>query len=187
MRQLSFTSASPVDGGVSPARREASPALGAGDSALATDEAESNGHAKNGDQAGDSTAAKDACGNGHSRNAYGNGNGAGPGTNGNGHAHLDFAKLKPVWDADLNRLTLGDVVVKEYRTPAPNQQRILAAFQEEDWPVRIDDPLPPHPEQDPKRRLHETIVSLNRNQRNELMRFCGDGNGMGVRWVSYAS
>jgi hypothetical protein len=105
----------------------------------------------------------------------------------NGHAHeAQLQTLKPVWDSALNRLMLGELVVKEYRTPAPNQQLILSAFQEEDWPPRIDDPLPPHPELEPKRRLHETIISLNRNQRSRSLRFSGDGNGLGVRWHAVA-
>ena len=63
-----------------------------------------------------------------------------------------------------------------------NQERILAAFEEEGWPVHIDDPLPPHPEQDSKRRLHDTINSLNRNQKKRLIQFLGNGNGQGIRW-----
>lgn len=106
------------------------------------------------------------------------------GGNGNGVAPHRLVSLKPVWDKDLNRLTLGDVLVKEYKTPAPNQQLILSVFQEEGWPSRIDDPLPPAPDLDPKRRLHETIISLNRNQRNRVLKFCGDGNGLGVRWIT---
>ena len=77
---------------------------------------------------------------------------------------------------------MGDIVVKQFKVPALNQERILAAFEEEGWPVHIDDPLPPHPEQDPKRRLHDTINSLNRNQKNPLIRFLGNGNGQGIRW-----
>jgi hypothetical protein len=109
--------------------------------------------------------------------------------NGNGHSNgasrLLAESHKPVWDKDLNRLTLGDLVVKEYKTPAPNQQLILSVFQEEGWPPRIDDPLPPHPDLEPKRRLHETIISLNRNQRNRVLQFCGDGQGEGVRWQCF--
>ena len=59
---------------------------------------------------------------------------------------------------------------------------ILAAFEEEGWPPRIDDPLPPKPDQDPKRRLHDTINSLNRNQQHLLIQFFGDGSGQGIRW-----
>ena len=63
-----------------------------------------------------------------------------------------------------------------------NQEAILAAFQEDGWPARIDDPLPPVAETDPKRRLSDTIKCLNRKQQNALVRFSGDGTGEGVLW-----
>jgi len=62
------------------------------------------------------------------------------------------------------------------------QEVILMAFEEEHWPPRIDDPLPVHPDLIPKRRLHDTIKSLNRNQKTCLIRFRGDGTGEGIRW-----
>jgi len=89
---------------------------------------------------------------------------------------------KPTWDRERQELRFGDVVVKQFKVPAANQERILAAFEEEGWPIRIDDPLPPNSEQDSKRRLHDTINSLNRNQKQNLIRFVGDGSGQGVRW-----
>lgn len=91
-------------------------------------------------------------------------------------------EMVPTWDDDRQELRLGNVVIKRFKVPAANQQRILAAFEEEQWPVRIDDPLPPTPDQLPKRRLHDTINSLNRNQLRPLIRFLGDGRGEGVRW-----
>ncbi len=93
----------------------------------------------------------------------------------------------PTWDRDRQELRLGNILVKQFKVPAANQERILAAFQEEGWPVRILDPLPPQMDQDPKRRLHDTINSLNRNQKNPLVRFSGDGSGQGVRWGSNPS
>jgi hypothetical protein len=100
--------------------------------------------------------------------------------NGNGaRAHHG---LKPRWDRDRQELRVGDILVKQFKVPAANQERVLAAFEEEGWPVHIDDPLPPAPDQDPKRRLHDTINSLNRNQKRRLVRFVGDGTGQGVRW-----
>jgi hypothetical protein len=89
---------------------------------------------------------------------------------------------KPQWDRERQELRFGDIVVKQFKVPAANQERILAAFEEEDWPVRIDDPLPPNSDQDSKRRLHDTINSLNRNQKQNLIRFVGDGSGQGIRW-----
>jgi hypothetical protein len=90
--------------------------------------------------------------------------------------------LLPKWDRDRQELKVGTTVVKRFRVPAANQEAILAAFEEESWPARIDDPLPPHHDQSPKRRLQETIKSLNRNQKQGLIRFLGDGSGQGVRW-----
>ncbi len=91
-------------------------------------------------------------------------------------------RLTPKWDSDRQELRLGSLIVKQFKVPADNQEKILAAFEEEQWPVRIDDPLPPHNDQLPKRRLHDTINSLNRNQKHRLIRFIGDGRGEGVRW-----
>jgi len=88
----------------------------------------------------------------------------------------------PVWDQERRELRINDVVVKSFKLPSPNQEAILTALAEENWPVRIDDPLPPHVELDPKRRLHDTIKSLNRNQKSRLIRFSGDGTGEGVLW-----
>jgi len=92
--------------------------------------------------------------------------------------------LKPQWNPNNRRLSFGLLLVKEYRVPAPNQHLILSVFQEENWPERIDDPLPPLRDIEPKRRLHETIASLNRRCRNRVLRFCGDGLGRGIRWLS---
>lgn len=88
----------------------------------------------------------------------------------------------PTWDRDRRELRLGEQVIKVFKLPSPMQEAILVAFEEEHWPPRIDDPLPSHPELLPKRRLHDTIKSLNRNQKNSLIRFMGDGTGEGIRW-----
>ncbi len=90
--------------------------------------------------------------------------------------------LIPHWDTDRQELRLGRQLVKRFKVPAANQELVLTAFEEEGWPTRIDDPLPPRVEQISKRRLHDTINSLNRNQKNRIIRFTGDGRGLGVRW-----
>lgn len=92
------------------------------------------------------------------------------------------APAVPYWDHQRRQIRVGEYVVKEFKLPAPNQETILTAFEEEGWPPRIDDPLPPVPDVDPRRRLHDTIKALNRKQRHQLMRFMGDGNGQGIRW-----
>jgi hypothetical protein len=90
--------------------------------------------------------------------------------------------IVPKWDRDRRELRLGGQLVKVLKLPSPMQEAILMAFEEEHWPPRIDDPLPGDPALLPKRRLHDTIKSLNRNQKNCLIRFIGDGTGEGVRW-----
>ena len=89
---------------------------------------------------------------------------------------------KPRWDSDRHQLRLGKDLIKCFKLPSPNQETVLAAFEEEDWPPRITDPLPPVPEIDPKRRLQDTIKSLNRCQKTSVLRFSGDGTGEGVLW-----
>lgn len=88
------------------------------------------------------------------------------------------------WDADLGRLWCGDRLIKEYREEAENQKTILAAFEEEGWPHRIDDPLPGvRDDRRAKRRLRDTITGLNQDHvAPGVMRFRGDGTGRGVRW-----
>jgi hypothetical protein len=99
------------------------------------------------------------------------------------NAHqISDGNAHPQWDRDRRELRLGGKIVKVFKLPSPMQEAILMAFEEEHWPPRIDDPLPGHPDYPPKRRLHDTIKSLNRNQKNCLIRFMGDGTGEGIRW-----
>jgi hypothetical protein len=96
---------------------------------------------------------------------------------------LPAAAVHPRWDRDCRELWFGAALVKQFKTAAANQEMILAAFEEEHWPVCVDDPLPPQPEVEPKRRLRDTVGSLNRNQKRFLIRFCSNGNGQSVRWA----
>lgn len=93
---------------------------------------------------------------------------------------------KPCWDAEHRELTFDFRVVKRFKWVAVNQEAVLSAFQEEAWPVRIFDPLPPSPEIDSKRRLHDTIKCLNQRHQFDRIRFHGDGTGEGVTWQALA-
>lgn len=93
-----------------------------------------------------------------------------------------FAQCCPYWDADRRELRWGESLIKRFKIAAPNQEIILCSFQEEGWPPHLDDPLPPVHDVEPKRRLHDTIVSLNRHHEQPGLRFTGDGTGRGVRW-----
>jgi hypothetical protein len=92
--------------------------------------------------------------------------------------------LAPCWDAKRRELRLAKRLLKRFRVPAPNQETVLAAFQEEGWPNCIDDPLPPKGDLSPQRRLHDTIKALNRKHRQKppLIRFLGNGTGKSVVW-----
>ena len=105
--------------------------------------------------------------------------------NGNGSDSVrQRSGLGPRWDAKRRELRLARRLLKRFRVPAPNQEAILAAFQEEGWPNCIDDPLPPKGDLSPQRRLHDTIKALNRKhrQRPPLIRFLGNGTGKSVVW-----
>jgi hypothetical protein len=88
----------------------------------------------------------------------------------------------PRWDGDDRTLYFGEHIVKEFRVRSPNQEAILAAFQEEGWPRHIDDPLSPMADQNPKQRLRDTIKCLNARHKLKVIRFRGDGTGERVRW-----
>jgi len=107
---------------------------------------------------------------------------AGPAYHAEDHQNGHAAPPVPHWDGARHQFRLSGILIKEFKVQSPNQETVLAAFQEEGWPPRIDDPLPLHADIDPKRRLHDTIKSLNRNQKNRLVRFMGDGSGEAVRW-----
>jgi hypothetical protein len=91
--------------------------------------------------------------------------------------------LIPVWDAEQRILRVGDEIVKEFKVPADNQELILCTFAELGWPTHIDDPLPPVHGIHPKRRLHDAINCLNRNQRCPRIKFRGDGSGQRIAWT----
>jgi hypothetical protein len=102
---------------------------------------------------------------------------------GNGRSRAGLAEcVLPDWNSEVRELRLGGILVKQFRQPAESQEIILSAFQEEGWQPHIDDPLPPRPDQNPKRHLHVTITNLNRHQKNRLIHFRGDGTGLGVVW-----
>jgi hypothetical protein len=98
-------------------------------------------------------------------------------------AKADDALLrKPRWDSSTRELWLGRQLIKRFTQPAPNQERILAAFQEEGWPRRIDDPLPGDGRVDQHNRLREAVRSLNEHQTNKLIVFSRDGSVEGLTW-----
>ena len=87
----------------------------------------------------------------------------------------------PEWCPTTRVLKMSGKVVKHFKWPAPNQEILINAFAELNWPDQIDDPLP-RTAVCPKRKLHDTIKCLNRNQAHPLIKFRGDGTGLAARW-----
>jgi hypothetical protein len=93
-----------------------------------------------------------------------------------------ISKEKPRWDADAHQLLWRGTVIKTFRHDAANQRRVLQAFQDRDWPSRIDDPLPVTAGVRRKLRLRETVKSLNRGLHGSGIRFRMDGTTSGAFW-----
>jgi hypothetical protein len=93
---------------------------------------------------------------------------------------IDTTAPQPVWDRARRELRLGNKLIKRFKWPAENQERVLDEFEDNGWPSHISDPLEFHDRICPKRRLHDTIKCLNRKQINGLIKFRGDGTGLGV-------
>jgi len=85
------------------------------------------------------------------------------------------------YKADLFELWVYGALVKRLDIRAANQAAILTAFQEEDWPSQIDDPLRPDGG-DSKARRRSTIYCLNGCQHPSAIHFFADGSGHGIRW-----
>ena len=102
-----------------------------------------------------------------------------PGANGKSHPQTS---LKPQWNAARRELSLGGRVIKQFHVPARNQELILSAFQQEDWPELIDDPLAGEIHIDPKTRLNDAIYRLNHKQLACLLRFHVNRHGSAVCW-----
>jgi hypothetical protein len=86
------------------------------------------------------------------------------------------------YNAELFELWVNGTLVKRLDIRAANQIAILSAFQEENWPPRIDDPLHPNGG-DGKARLRSTIHCLNGHQHPPSIHFFADGSGRGIRWA----
>jgi hypothetical protein len=89
---------------------------------------------------------------------------------------------KPQWDGFDRQLRYQGCCLLHFVRRAPNQEGLLAAFQEQDWVARIDDPLPKVKNVDPVDRLYDTVKHLNERQRPRKLVFRLETDGRGVGW-----
>ena len=55
------------------------------------------------------------------------------------HVYSSGSSSKPAWDFEKRTLYFRNQIVKRFKWHAANQEIVLSTFQEENWPVRIDD------------------------------------------------
>jgi hypothetical protein len=89
---------------------------------------------------------------------------------------------RPVFDANKRELRVGELVSKRFTQASDAQETILAAFQEENWPPSIHDPLTGKAGQEHKQRLRRAVDNLNRRQIEPLLRFRVIRQGTGIAW-----
>lgn len=97
-------------------------------------------------------------------------------------AKLAATESTPYWNPDAREFSVGPQLLKRFTRPAPMLDIILSSFQELDWPLRLDDPIPPTPGIVSAERLRDTVRRLNRCQNPHAVRFSSDGLGLGLRW-----
>src|SRR5262249_41460473 len=83
---------------------------------------------------------------------------------------------------DGREWSVGSVVVKHFGRPAPSQDWLLRAFQQQNWQRCIDIPPLPESKSNRKRFLHNTIENLHRDQLHPLIHFYIDVSGRRVCW-----
>jgi hypothetical protein len=95
---------------------------------------------------------------------------------------LRVGRLTPRYDRDTRSFAWGCHVLKNFRQPSANQEKILLVAEELSWASWFDDPLPGLPNGGSKERLHDAIKNLNRCQNPHLVKFRGNGTGESVGW-----
>ena len=96
-----------------------------------------------------------------------------PGANG---GDCPFAS-SPKFDKGLCELSVNGFVILQLHKRR-NQYAVLCAFEDQGWPRRIEWPL----DCDAENGHRDTVKSLNRGQKLQLIKFSCDGSGCGVRW-----
>ena len=77
---------------------------------------------------------------------------------------------------------VGPFMVRQFRRSADNQAGVLEAFEDENWPARVEFPPGILSELDPEHKLNDAAFDLNRGEELFLVCFFCDGTGRGVCW-----
>jgi hypothetical protein len=91
----------------------------------------------------------------------------------------DSTAALPQWDHDRQELRLGSTVLRQFKLPSADEERILAAFEERGWPHRIASPLPA---EGTNGRLAECVAALNWRLRRPLLHFDLSEQDREVTW-----
>jgi hypothetical protein len=93
--------------------------------------------------------------------------------------------MVPYWDGETRTLFFCGRIVKDFRTKAGNQIKIIEAFAAKGWMQRIENPLARKNNNASRTRLYQTLKRLNQHQKQANFRFHCDGTGHGIIWKSY--
>ncbi len=85
-------------------------------------------------------------------------------------AALDCLPDIPHWNTDTGELIFRSAIVRKYARQATNCRQVLDAFESQDWPTRIDDPIGKGDDY-----IHSTAKSLNDNLHQIVFRPAGGG------------
>lgn len=88
---------------------------------------------------------------------------------------------RPHYDRKHRVLRWGNLEIMRFGRYASALEPIIEKLEEDGWPERIDDPLPPKAKGN-KKRLRDAVDHLNERQTVQLIEFHMDGTGKGVRW-----
>ncbi len=125
--------------------------------------------------------------------------------NSTGNAGEPQQSHEPRWDGHRRELRIASVLVKRFTVPDLDQETVLFAFDEQNWPARIDNPLPDSPLPGSKstdctptdstptdggaspcsKRLQAAVLRLNRGQKQRWIQFHADEEARAVCWEYY--
>jgi hypothetical protein len=90
---------------------------------------------------------------------------------------------KPHWNSSSGVLSFRGMVVKRLSKRATVQRQLLDFCQRNHWKQFLENGIAAIPEGPRrKKRLHDDLAKLNRNQKSPLLRFHGDGSGTSFWW-----